>query len=127
MEDVIVYADDVARARAVIAAMRRGATHWMLVACPPRITQRSGQWASRATRERWRRHWADRLLAGVRPVAGAGDRVSLISSDDVPQLAVRPDAALEPVRIVDARRERGASDSPGAMLPGCSSSWSSGC
>lgn len=121
MERVIVHADDAVRARAAIAAARRGPTHWVLVAYPPRITQRSGRWASRGTRERWRRHWADRLLADVRPFAAAGDRVSLVL-DGEPQ----PDAARRfdqgAVRAVDARRGRGA-PTPGAMLPGCSSSW----
>lgn len=127
MEHVFVHADDAARARAVITSTRRGATHWVLVPCPPRMTQRSGQLASRAARERWRRHWADRLLADVRPLAAAaGDLVSLALPAAVPQLAAQVRAAHGTVRFVDGRRRPDAS-SPGAMLPGCSSSWSSGC
>ena len=80
MEKIIVYLDDAAYAQQQLAPMssrrqptaRRQATHWVLVACAPRMTRRISKWVSHSARENWRAQWAEKLFAVSR--AGAGGR-----------------------------------------------------
>jgi hypothetical protein len=85
METIIVYLDDADYAQQQLAPMkchpdvRFGATHWVLVACAPRMTHRIGKWVSHGARERWRTQWAAKLFAVVQPVtAGGGNRVTTL-------------------------------------------------
>jgi hypothetical protein len=44
-----------------------GPTHWVLVACAPRMTHRISKWVSHSSRENWRAKWADKLFDQVVP------------------------------------------------------------
>ena len=70
METIAVLINDAAHARHMLLPMRTAAepTHWILVACAPRLTRRIGRWVSHSQRE----HWRERD-AGVRRAKPAGD------------------------------------------------------
>lgn len=71
METIIAYIDDAAHAQQRIQAMKAkqqaGQTHWVLVACAPRITHRVSKFASNRSRESWRNKWAERLFEDCVP------------------------------------------------------------
>jgi hypothetical protein len=68
MHKAIVYIDDATHARQVLAPLVTGAqaatTHWVLVACAPRMTHRISKWVSHSARENWRAKWAGTALGG---------------------------------------------------------------
>lgn len=117
MEKIIVYLDDAEHARhwlslnaappeATLAAA--ASTHWVLVACAPRMTHRISKWVSHRARENWRTKWSDKLFASVVPWLHAkGDHAT-------PVLATGPLAELTEqlmkehgaTRVLDARRPK---------------------
>jgi len=115
MDRVIVYVDDAAYARQVLAplfardaAVTRG-TQWVLVACAPRMTHRISKWVSHSARENWRTKWADKLFAQMLPVlrAPAGSVTTVVAKGPLAELteqlqAGQPSAA----QVVDARRPK---------------------
>lgn len=113
MQAVIVYVDDAAHARQILEPLATGATaaatHWVLVACAPRMTHRISKWVSHSARESWRIKWADKLFAQMRPwLDSTGARVStVLAKGPLPELLVTLQAehgAGAP--IVDARRPK---------------------
>ena len=87
MDKVIVYLDDPAYARQHMAG--GGApTHWVLVACAPRMTHRISKWVSHSARENWRAKWADKLFDQVVPALRArGDDVTpILARGPLPEL-----------------------------------------
>ncbi len=114
MDRIIVWLDDAAWAQRQLAPQRTGATHWVLVACAPRMSQRIGKWVSHSTREKWRAQWAGKLLAGIEPVLRAqGDEVTaVLASEPLLPLTQRLLAQHGACRVVDARRPRSASPAP---------------
>lgn len=75
MNPIIVYVDDASYAlplvQALAASPQARSSHWLLVACAPRITHRVSKWVSHSARESWRGKWADKLFAQLVPVFGA--------------------------------------------------------
>ena len=75
METIFVYLDDVSYAQPLLESMSRAPqakqTHWVLVACAPRITHRVSKWVSNRSRENWRNKWADKLFADAVPLLEA--------------------------------------------------------
>jgi len=124
MEKVIVYVDDPAYARQQMAA--QGApTHWLVVACAPRMTHRVSKWVSHSARENWRARWADKLFDQVVPALQArGDTVTpILAKGPLPELTRALFAEHGQMRVVDVRRPKspdaGGEDlrwSPGALL-----------
>ena len=114
MERIIVYVDDAAYARRQLVPMRSGTTHWVLVACPPRMTQRIGKWLSHASREKWRRQWSARLFAHLQPMLqSGGDRVTtVIAQAPLPALTQELVAVHGACRVFDARRPKFGHDLP---------------
>lgn len=108
MEKVIVYLDDAGYARQQIAAAGASPTHWVLVACAPRMTHRISKWVSHSSRESWRSRWADKLFDEVVPALRArGDAVSLVlARGPLPELtrALMAEHATE--RVMDMRRPK---------------------
>lgn len=112
MNPIIVYVDDAAYAlplvQALAASPHAGQSHWLLVACAPRITHRVSKWVSHSARESWRGKWADKLFGQLQPVfATAGVQVSTVLAkgpldDVVAQLQHTHGTA----QIVDARRPK---------------------
>lgn len=66
MHTMIVYVDDAAYARKILLPLLRGdnaqqpshSTHWVVVACPPSITNDIGKWVSPQALSLWREDWA---------------------------------------------------------------------
>jgi hypothetical protein len=113
MHKAIVYIDDATHARQVLAPLVTGAqaatTHWVLVACAPRMTHRISKWVSHSARENWRAKWADKLFAQVQPwvEATGGPVCTVLAKGPLPELLVQLQAehgAGTPV--VDARRPK---------------------
>lgn len=123
MEKVIVYLDDAAYARDQLPA-GAAPTHWLLVACAPRMTHRISKWVSHSARENWRAKWADKLFDQVvPPLRQRGDTVTpILARGPLPELTRALVAEHGEARVVDARRPKspGSGDvmrwSPGALL-----------
>lgn len=123
MEKVIVYLDDAAHALAQLPPAAEP-THWLLVACAPRMTHRISKWVSHSARENWRAKWADKLFAQVvPPLQDRGDVVTpILAKGPLPELTRVLMAEHGSVRVIDARRPKstGSGDamgwSPGALL-----------
>lgn len=120
MDKVIVYLDDPAYARQHMAG---GAvpTHWVLVACAPRMTHRISKWVSHSARENWRSRWADKLFDQVVPALRArGDDVTpVLARGPLPELTRTLMAEHGTERVLDVRRPKAPADggaAPGALL-----------
>lgn len=107
MDKVIVYVDDAAYARQQIAAAA-APTHWVLVACAPRMTHRVSKWVSHTARENWRTRWADKLFDQVvPPLRARGDAVTLVlARGPLPELTRALVVEHNADRVVDARRPK---------------------
>jgi hypothetical protein len=124
MEKVILYLDDAAYAQAQLSAAAVQPTHWLLVACAPRMTHRISKWVSHSARENWRAKWADKLFDQVvPPLRKRGDTVTpILAKGPLPELTRALIAEHGEVRVVDARRPKsvggddGVQWSPGALL-----------
>lgn len=111
MDKVIVYLDDPAYARQHMAG---GAvpTHWVLVACAPRMTHRISKWVSHSARENWRSRWADKLFDQVVPALRArGDAVTpILARGPLPELTRTLMAEHGTQRVLDVRRPKAPDD-----------------
>lgn len=126
MRQMLVYVDDAAHAQAMLAPLLAASrpeqpTHWILVACAPRMTHRVSKWVSHRSREQWRDKWAQQLFSQL--LQG----VALRESDSVETVLARiPLADLlahqqanvaTPIEVLDARRPR-ADAAGSARMPG---------
>lgn len=119
MDKIIVYLDDAAYAQQQLAPMTAHepigaapATHWVLVACAPRMTQRISKWVSHSARENWRAKWAEKLFGQVVPhLKERGDSVStVLAKGPLPDLTKRLSAEHATSRVLDARRPKFGQD-----------------
>ncbi|RYY92589.1 MAG: hypothetical protein EOO24_28695, partial [Comamonadaceae bacterium] len=87
MHKVIVYVDDPGYAAQQMPA-GAAPTHWVLVACAPRMTHRISKWVSHSARENWRAKWADKLFGQVvPPLRERGDAVTpVLAKGPLPEL-----------------------------------------
>jgi hypothetical protein len=117
MDSIIVYLDDAAYAHQQLTPMRGDAaapqrggapTHWVLVACPPHMTQRIGKWLSHTARQNWRAKWAEKLFAQVVPgLQSTGDQVTtVLAKGPLPQMTRQLVAQHHTARVLDARRPK---------------------
>ena len=69
MENIIVVLDDATHALNQVLPMRKEGvrTHWILLACPPRLTRHISRWVNQGSRNAWRKRWAQDLLEKVQP------------------------------------------------------------
>ncbi len=137
MEKIIVYVDDADYAQQQLAPTRyrtlaAGATvaaptHWVLVACAPRLTRRIGKWVSHSSRENWRNKWADKLFDNLVPeLEQRGDSVStVLAKSALPELTRRLIAEFGTARVMDARRPKFGHDLPpiAADTPATKKGW----
>ena len=109
MEKVIVYLDDAGYARQQLPATAEP-THWLLVACAPRMTHRISKWVSHSARENWRAKWADKLFDQLVPELRArGDAVTPIQAKGpLPELTRSLMAEHGTARVLDVRRPKSA-------------------
>jgi hypothetical protein len=117
MENIIVYFDDAAYAQQQLAPMQgggarpgnsEGATRWVLVACPPRMTRRISKWVSHSARENWRAKWAEKLFDRIVPQlrSAGGEVITVVASGPLPQLTKKLASQHNTVRVLDARRPK---------------------
>lgn len=124
MDKVIVYLDDPAHACRCMPAGDGAPTHWVLVACAPRMTHRISKWVSHSARENWRARWADKLFEQVvPPLRARGDAVTpVLARGPLPELTRLLMAEHGTARVIDVRRPKpprgddGPHAAPGAML-----------
>ena len=120
MEKIIVYVDDAACAQQQLAAMKSraaltaGGTHWVLVACAPRMTRRISKWVSHSARENWREKWAAKLFGQiVPPLREAGDGVTtVLATGPLPALTRELTAQHGATQVLDARRPKFGQELP---------------
>ena len=113
METIIVYLDDAEYAQPLLQSMAQGPraadTHWVVVACAPRITHRVSKWVSNRSRENWRTKWADKLFAETVPaLERSGAKVSpLLARGPLAEVVeqLRIELGMSP-QIVDLRRPK---------------------
>jgi hypothetical protein len=113
MQKVIVYLDDPAYARQRLAGADGSRTHWVLVACAPRMTHRISKWVSHSARENWRTRWAGKLFEQLVPfLEGRGDEVTpVLARGPLPELTRSLMAEHRTESVLDVRRPR--QDGPG--------------
>ncbi len=122
MDKIIVYVDDAAHAQQQLAPMksseRAGAaatrTHWVMVACAPRMTHRISKWVSHSARENWRAKWADKLFEQLVPqMQASGDTVTVVlAKGPLPELTEQLKREHGTARVLDARRPKFGQDLP---------------
>lgn len=111
METIIALVDDADHALRCMSAQVSETTQvrWVIVACAPRMTRRIGKWVSHSARENWRNKWAQRLYDQLLPrMHGDAQWITLIAKEPLPELLAKLNAEFGPVRVVDARRPKGA-------------------
>jgi len=120
MEKIIVYLDDPAYARQQMPGTDAGPTHWLLVACAPRMTHRISKWVSHSARENWRAKWADKLFDQVVPALQArGDTVTpILARGPLPELTRSLMAEHGTERVLDVRRPKQEPPRNGNWVPG---------
>lgn len=108
MDKVIVYLDDPSYAQQRIAVPGEAPTHWVLVACAPRMTHRISKWVSHSARENWRARWADKLFDQVvPPLRARGDAVTpVLARGPLPELTRLLMAEHGTERVLDVRRPK---------------------
>ncbi|MBE7367402.1 hypothetical protein [Ramlibacter pallidus] len=108
MDKVIVYLDDPAYASQRMPPVGGAPTHWVLVACAPRMTHRISKWVSHSARENWRAKWADRLFGEVvPPLRARGDDVTpVLARGPLPELTRSLMAEHGTARVIDVRRPK---------------------
>ncbi len=113
MDTVIVYVDDAEYARQIIHPLAHKAggktTHWVLVACAPRMTHRISKWVSHSARESWRAKWSDKLFAQVLPWLENGNaQVStVLAKTPLPELMEQLQQQYgASAQLLDARRPK---------------------
>jgi hypothetical protein len=113
MDKVIVYLDDPAYARQRLPGADGSPTHWVLVACAPRMTHRISKWVSHSARENWRAKWAGKLFDQVVPFLQArGDEVTpVLARGPLPELTRSLMAEHQTASVLDVRRPK--QDGPG--------------
>jgi len=121
MDKIIVYVDDAAYAQQQLAPMAGGATppalreagtHWVLVACAPRMTHRISKWVSHSARENWRAKWAEKLFHEITPAlsAGGGRVTTVVAKGPLLELTKKLVAEHGTARVLDARRPKFGQD-----------------
>jgi len=122
LNPIIVYVDDASYAlplvQALAASPQAQASHWLLVACAPRITHRVSKWVSHSARESWRGKWADKLFAQLLPVFGdsAGRITPVLAKGPLAELVAQLQQEHGTAQIVDARRPKQEATTP-AVAP----------
>ena len=131
MERIAAFVNDAAHARHLLQPMlsAAGPTHWILVACPPRLTRHVGRWVSQPARRAWRERWGDQLLGQLAPdlASRSGSQVErLVAHRPLVEVSARLMTRFPGLRLLDARRPLlGKSDEPLTVSqpPGDTSRW----
>jgi hypothetical protein len=122
METIIAYVDDAEYALKMLsplmptghAQMSNQATHWVIVACTPSVTNDVGKWVSSEAKHLWRQDWAAAVFEQIKPLVGKmGNTFST-------QLATQQDSLIDQTnqllkqhcgaKVIDARRPKFGQD-----------------
>lgn len=114
MQCFAAFVDDAAHAMRSLSPVldaAAGATHCVVVLCPPRLNRRMSRFTPSSARQAWRADWADALKRQLAPaLAGAAPAVTVtweVATGDLPAVArtlrLRHGAGL---RLLDARAQR---------------------
>ena len=114
MDKIVVYVDDATYAEQQLMPMMSGnaggtaQTHWIVVACAPRMTHRISKWVSHSARENWRAKWSDKLFGQVVPMLKTrGDAVTpVLAKGPLVELTQRLITEHGAARVLDARRPK---------------------
>ena len=112
MDRIIVYVDDAGYAEQQLLPMRGEApaagTHWVVVACAPRMTHRISKWVSHSARENWRAKWSEKLFDRVLPLLRQdGSLVTpVLAKGPLAELTTRLQSEHGQARVLDARRPK---------------------
>lgn len=137
MEKIILYVDDPTFAREFLARLQAEAgsaeaRHWILVACPPRMTHRISKWVSHSARENWRAKWFAKVQEHILPslLAHDGQVSPVLAKGTLTEVTQRLKQEHGAARVIDARRPKVGVDlepvapdqqppgKPGWALPG---------
>lgn len=118
MDKIIVYVDDVEYAQHQLVPMegklpgQPQATHWIVVACPPRMTRHISKWVNHTARENWRNKWADKLFARITPdLQAQGHKVTpVLSRGPLVEMTRELLEKHGTARVLDARRPKFGQD-----------------
>jgi hypothetical protein len=114
MENIIVVLDDAEHALNQVLPMRKEgvSTHWILVACPPRLTRHISRWVNQGSRNAWRKRWSQELLSKVQPeLVRNGDTCELrLLSGKLSDLTESLQKEFALARVLDARRPKVGQD-----------------
>lgn len=112
METIIVYLDDADYAlpllESVAHAPAAANTHWVVIACAPRITHRVSKFVSNRSRENWRNKWSERLFAAVLPsISGSAAKTTpILARGPLPELLAQLQTEYADAQVVDLRRPK---------------------
>lgn len=112
METIIVYLDDADYAlpllESVAHAPAAANTHWVVIACAPRITHRVSKFVSNRSRENWRNKWSERLFAAVLPsISGsAAKTTAILARGPLAELLAELQTDYADAQVVDLRRPK---------------------
>ena len=118
MDKIIVYVDDAEYAQHQLAPMesseagQRQPTHWIVVACPPRMTRHISKWVNHTARENWRNKWADKLFSQVTPgLKAQGHQVTpVLAHGPLLEMTRELLSTHGAARVLDARRPKFGQD-----------------
>jgi hypothetical protein len=122
MKTTIVYVDDAEYAREVLlpllptdhAQNNKDASHWMVVACAPNVTNDVGKWVSAEAKNLWRDDWAIALFGQIKPMLSVmGNTVSTQLADTKLSLIEQTENLRklhQGAKVIDARRPKFGQD-----------------
>lgn len=116
MDNIIVYVDDADYALHQLKPMSdsqgNAPTHWILVACPPRLTRHVSKWVHHTARQNWRSKWAEKVFAQLAAgLPGPGDRITpVLTNGPLVDMSRRLIETHGAARVLDARRPKFGQD-----------------
>jgi hypothetical protein len=122
METMIAYVDDAEYALQILqpllpaahAQMSNQATHWIIIACAPSVTNDVGKWVSAQAKELWREDWATGVFDKIKPMVGImGNTVTTQLANPKDSLVTQTQELLKlhsNAKVVDARRPKFGQD-----------------
>lgn len=116
---VIVLVDDAAHLQAAWGGQPVPAanTHWVLVACAPRMAQRPSKWGSHRVREHWRARWSAKLFEEVGGWMQARGQAftPVLAEGPLPEFTQALKSSHGASEVLDLRRPKG--EGFGAFAP----------
>jgi len=118
METMIVYVDDAHYARKTLTPLlathpgqnTKEASHWIVVACAPSVTNDVAKWVSPEAKDLWRDDWALALFEQIRPlISTTGNTVSTQLANAKTSLIDQTSELLRlhiGAKVIDARRPK---------------------